>query len=147
MIATLLAACSGNDGESGAGQGEGAGPAGGMARVGGDTVAAVLQTPGTAAAALRFTVGARPVAGQAFPVTLSFSSPQPVPSLNVRIEATELQASPASAQLALPGADEAATLELSVTAQQPGLAELTVRVAAEGAAETVHAIPVLVAAP
>ncbi len=146
MMATLLAACSGNDSESASSTQDAGSTATSAARAGGDTVAAVLQTPGTALAAVRYQVGGRPVVGQPFPVTLSVSAAQAVPMLTVRAESRELEVSPAVSQLVL-SADEAATLELGVTAQQPGLMELTARLSGEGGAETVYAIPVLVSAP
>lgn len=149
VMSMLLAACSGGDGEAGSSaQGaDGAGAAGSATRAGGETVAAVLQTPGTALAAVRYQVGGRPVVGQPFPVTLSISAAQAVPVLNVRLESRELEVSPAAAQLVLSGGDEAATLELTVTARQPGLAELVARLSVGGATESLHAIPVLVPAP
>lgn len=114
-------------------------------RNGDDSVAAVLQSQGTPLATLRFTVTERPVAGQAFGLQLAATAAQPG-DLMLRVESTDLVATPETAELALEAA-QPVTRDFTLTATTAGLAELTVRLSGEaGRPETVYAIPVLVAA-
>jgi hypothetical protein len=143
-MALVIAACGGKSE-----QGTSAGPAGAAARDSGsrsdDVVSAVLQSPGTPVAKLAFQLETRPVAGTPFPVKLLASATEALPQLQVTIESTSLVAAPDTAVLMLDAVGTAVGHELTVTARQAGLAELTVRLKA-GAVESVYVIPVLVAA-
>jgi hypothetical protein len=142
-MALVVAACGGSPDE-----GAGASPAGASAPASGaqrseDVVAAVLQTPGVPVAKLSFQIDARPVVGKPFGVKLLASASQALPELQLAIESSSLIAAPDTATLALDGSGTAVAHDLTVTARQEGLAELTVRLKA-GIAESVYVIPVLV---
>jgi hypothetical protein len=110
----------------------------------GEAVAAVLQSAGTPVAKLSFVVATRPVKGQPFTLQLLASATAPVPALQVTAASGSLEISPATAVLALDAAGVTASQDLTVTAQQEGLAELTVRLQSGAGEATVYAIPVLV---
>lgn len=113
-----------------------------------DAVAAVLQSKGPPVARLQFLLGARPTAGTAFAVQLLVSAATPMPALQLNAESAAMTVTPTSTTLTLPTADEVVSHELTVTAADPGLTELTVRLKSDAAAvETVYVIPVLVAGP
>lgn len=110
-----------------------------------ESFAAVLQSPAPAFATLRSTLPQRPIVGESFPVQLLVSAPQPVERLQVTVESTDLQVTPDRAALTIGSANEAATHELTLTGNQAGLAEITVRLSTDdGKSEAVYAIPVLV---
>jgi hypothetical protein len=113
-----------------------------------DAVPAVLQSQGAPVAGLSFVIESRPVIGKPFAVRLLATAEQPLPALLVSVESSSLIVSPASGVLSIAGAGDPASHELAVTAQQAGLAEITVRLRGEGedAVETAYAIPVLVSA-
>lgn len=110
----------------------------------GDAVAAVLTSPGTPVAKLSFVVDSRPVKGVPFKVGLIASAGAAVSVLEVAASSGTLDVQPETAVLAMQG--ESATHELTLTSAEEGLHEFTVRLKAEGAAEAVYAIPVLVMA-
>lgn len=150
LLAATLAACGGDaPADAGApGPSTGASPATGVERAGRDAVAAVLQSSGTPLASLWFELPSRPVAGQPFALKLLASAPQPVPQLNVSVESPDLIVTPAAGTLALPTAQEPAAMELAITGQNEGMAELIVRLTGgEGSSEAVYAIAVYVTAP
>lgn len=110
-----------------------------------DSVAAVLQSQAPAPATLRFTLPQRAIVGEPIPLQLLVSAPQPVERLQLTVESADLQATPDSAALVLESANEAATHELTLTGNQAGLAEITVRLSTDdGKSEAVYAIPVMV---
>ncbi len=147
LLLLALAACGGRDDEAGADAGGSTSGTTGSVR-GAEPVSAVLQSTGTPLASLRFTLPERPVAGQPFTMELSATASQPVEALQVQVESAQLQVDPATAGLMLEGGDRATTLALTLTAQQPGLAEISVRLTGEGSpTPTAYAIPVLVSAP
>jgi hypothetical protein len=152
LVATLvlvLAACGSKDEEEVAP----ASTAGSKpAAAGGDSVAAVLESQGAPVAQLRFVIETRPVVGKPFRVQLIAAAPAAVPSLRAAIESDRLVTDVADVALELgPEGDGAnpmyrARHYLSVTAREAGLAELFVHLTAGAdAAETLYAIPVLVA--
>jgi hypothetical protein len=108
-------------------------------------VAAVLQSPGVPVAKLSFQIGSRPVVGKPFAMKLLASATQALPELQLTIESSSLIAAPDTALLALDAAGTTVSHDLTVTARQEGLVELTVRLKA-GMAESVYVIPVLVTA-
>lgn len=111
-----------------------------------DAVAAVQSSAGAAVARLSFVIDARPVAGQPFALKLLVSAAEPMSALQLSVDSTTLVATPASAVVALEGANEPATVDVVVTPPKEGLAELSVSLKVpESAAETVYVIPVLVA--
>lgn len=150
-VLLALAACGRNDEPSAGAAGD---PAAADAMAGDaagrradESVAAVLQSQGTPLATLRFTVPERPVAGQAFTMQLSAAAAQPVENLQLQVESTDLVVTPGTAELVLDAAQTPVIQDFTLTAAGEGLAELTVRMSGDGGrAETVYAIPVLVAA-
>jgi hypothetical protein len=121
------------------------GPA--QVRTGDGAVAGVLESTGPAVASLWFEVVERPVAGQPFTLKLQLSAAQPLPSLEVAVGSEGLKITPERASLALAEASTPVSHELTVTAPEAGLFDLRVRlVAGEQGAESLYAIPVLVAA-
>lgn len=142
----VLAACGSKDGESVNDAGSAASAAAGGAPAAEDPVSAKLQSPGTPLATLHFLLRERPVAGRPFTLQLSTTASQPMPALQLQAESSDLAVEPQQAELALAGAGRSGEQALTLTAQEPGLAELIVRLSADDArAETVYAIPVLVA--
>lgn len=142
-MALAVTACGGKSDE-----GSTAAPAGTTAPASGaprsdDVVAAVLQSPGVPVAKLSFQIESRPVAGKPFAMKLLASATQALPELQLTIESSSLIAAPDTALLALDAAGTTVGHDLTVTARQEGLAELTVRLKA-GMAESVYVIPVLV---
>lgn len=110
-----------------------------------ESVAAVLQSPAPAFATLRSTLPQRPVVGEPFPLQLLVSASQPVERLQLTVESADLQVTADRAALTLESANEAATHELTLTGNQAGLAEITVRLSTgDGKPEAVYAIPVMV---
>ena len=110
-----------------------------------ESVAAVLQSQAPALATLRYTLPQRPTVGEPFPVQLQVSAPQTVERLQLMVESADLQVTPDRAALALESANEAATHELTLTGNQAGFAEITVRLSTDdGKSEAVYAVPVLV---
>lgn len=150
-VLLALVACGSNDQSSAGAAGDSAladAPGGDAAgRRTDESVAAVLQSQGTPLAALRFTLPERPVAGQAFTMQLSASAAQPLESLQLRVESTDLVVTPDTAELVLDAAQTPVVQDFTLTAAGEGLAELTVRMSGDGSRpETVYAIPVLVLA-
>lgn len=144
--ALALAACGGGTPDAGA-----SGPAAAnraAAQPGDDSVAAVLVSPGTAPAQLRFVVGATPEPGSAFPLVLSVTAAQPVAELQLQLESAAMTVAPGSAVVSIGQAGEIATHEFMATPSVAGLAEISVRmrVGADGP-ESRYAIPVLVGSP
>lgn len=123
-----------------------AAPEAGTARGGGDAVQAVLQSQGTPLARLQFVLDSRPVAGKPFSLQLHFSAPAPVPELQWAAESSGLIIAPDSATLAIAAADTPVVQQVIVTAPREGLVDMQVRLKGADAAETVYAVPVLVAA-
>lgn len=109
----------------------------------GDAVAAVQLSTGTPLAKLSYVVESRPVKGAPFKVSLLLSASTSIPALEVAAASGTLEVLPATGTLALEGG-KPATHELTLTSAEEGLLEFTVRLKAEGAAEAVYAIPVLV---
>lgn len=150
-VLLALVACGSNDQSSAGAAGDSAladAPGGDAAgRRADESVAAVLQSQGTPLAALRFTLPERPVAGQAFTMQLSASAAQPLESLQLRVESTDLVVTPDTAELVLDAAQTPVVQDFTLTAAGEGLTELTVRMSGDGSRpETVYAIPVLVLA-
>jgi hypothetical protein len=147
-LALVLCACGSKD-EDGAVSKQAAATA--VAALGDESVAAVLESPGTPFAKLRFLVESRPVVGKPFNLTLTVTTGEPVPQLLVTPESTVLTATPANVMVALGHAGDtsrefSASHVFSVTANQEGLAELTVHLTTEGdTPEALYIIPVLVA--
>jgi hypothetical protein len=114
---------------------------------GDDSVAAVLQSQGTPLATVRFTLPEKPVAGRSFPLQLAVTSSQGGASLRLSLESEGLQVSPPSAELDFSPSNTTRTQDLTLTATEAGIMDLTVRLTGgEGAAETVYVIPVMVEA-
>jgi hypothetical protein len=114
---------------------------------GADAVAAVLQSSGTPLAKLGFVVATRPVAGMPLELRLDLSSASGVPAVQVRVEAQSFAIDPATAQVSVAvEAGRTVSHHVNLTPQKEGLAEVTVRLRSADSAETVYAIPVLVAA-
>jgi hypothetical protein len=148
-IAFALPGCGKNPGQDESGSPEPRAPsaAGSAERAGaGDATAAVLHSAGTPVAKLSYVVDSRPVKGQPFTLRLLASAAAPVPALQVTAASGTLEISPASGVLALDAAGVTASHDLTVTAQQEGWAELTVRLQSGTGGEAVYAIPVLVMA-
>ncbi len=151
-LALMLAAC-GSKGEDDAGQASSATdsrPAAG----GDDSVAAALESQGTAVAQLRFVIDSRPVVGKPFGLQLIASTSAPLPQLHVVIESESLAIAAGAARLDLmleeagSGSSRSyrASHELTLTPQAIGLAALSVRLSTgPDAPETLYVIPVLVA--
>lgn len=123
--------------------------------VGDESVAAVKESSGAPVARLRFVIDSRPVVGKPFQVRLLASSDAPVPALHLVAESTGLVLETSSADLSLElegGAEGAgrtygASFDLSVLAQEAGLAEVSIRLQSGAETpETLYVIPVLVAA-
>jgi hypothetical protein len=112
-----------------------------------DTVAAAQQTAGKSPVTLRFLLDSKPVVGSATPVRLDFTAAEPIAQLAVRAEGAGLtvDATGASAMLALPEAGRVVSHTVGVTPQVAGFSELIVHVLppGDGAAETVYAIPLM----
>jgi hypothetical protein len=142
-MALVVAACGGSPDEDAAAPPTGATAPGSGAQRGEDVVSAVLQSPGVPVAKLAFHIDTRPVVGKPFGVKLLASASQALPELHLTIESSSLIAAPDTATLALDGSGTAVAHDITVTARQEGLAELTVRLKA-GIAESVYVIPVLV---
>jgi hypothetical protein len=145
-IGFALTGCGEKPGQDESGAPEPRAPAAGSAeRSGaGEAVPAVLQSTGTPVAKLSFVVPTRPVKGQPFTLKLLASATAAVPALQVTAASESLEISPATAVLALDAGGVTASQDLTVTAQQEGLAELTVRLLSGAGDATVYAIPVLV---
>lgn len=111
----------------------------------GDAVAGVLTSPGTPVAKLSYVVESRPVKGVPFKVSLIASAGAGVSVLEVAVSSDTLDLQPAMGVLALQGGGPA-THELTITSAEEGLHEFTVQLKAEGTAEAVYAVPVLVMA-
>lgn len=142
-----LAACGSNEAQQPAVAGTpGTAAASGVERAGPDSVAAVLQSPGTPFAGLWFEVASAPVVGEAFAMKLQVAAQQPVEQVDLRIESVDLVASPDRASLSLPKAREHVVQELAVTARNAGMTELTVRLASGDGAAATYSIPVWVKA-
>jgi len=153
ISALLLAACGGASPDAGTGAGR---PATGaaIARPAStdDAVAAVLESPGTPVAQLRFLIDSRPVAGKPFRLQLIASAGEAVSPLSLGLESADLAVDPANASLALRETGSGAVHQYSasrdfmVSAQHAGLVELTVHLTGDTAEpETLYVIPVLVA--
>jgi hypothetical protein len=147
MLALVLSAC-GSKTEDGAAAQKRTATA--SAQVpGGDEVAAVLDSPGTPVAKVRFVIESRPVAGRSFNVKVIVSSATPVPQMLLAVKADELMVEPASVMLVLgeaAGGENINSQTFSVTAPKEGLTELAVHLSTDAAAaETRYMIPVLVA--
>ncbi|MDQ2641524.1 MAG: hypothetical protein M3Y79_13215 [Pseudomonadota bacterium] len=110
-----------------------------------DAVAAVLMSTGTPVAKLSYVVESRPVQGVPFTVSLLASAATSIPALEMAVSSPTLEIEPVTGTLALE-ADKPATHELTLTSAEEGLTEFTVRLKADGGAEAVYAIPVLVMA-
>lgn len=115
------------------------------ARTTGDAVAAVKQSEGVAVATVSFVIGDRPVPGKAFPLTLTITSAEALPALQVFAEAEDLIVTPLEATVAV-AAGTPTTHDLVVTAQKAGLSGLTLRLRSGAGPETVYQVPVMVAA-
>jgi hypothetical protein len=149
VVALLLAlaACDkADEPEAATGAPASAAPAAGTSRGGGDAVPAVKVSQGEPVATVGFIIDSRPVAGQPFALKLQVSAAVPVPELQLAAESTDLIIAPASTTLALGTANTPVEQELMVTAPKAGLLDLTLRLKGADAAETVYAVPVLVAA-
>jgi hypothetical protein len=113
-----------------------------------DTVAAVLQSQGKPAVALRFLFESRPVPGTASSLRLDLTSSEADQQLELRAQGEGLAVDPASgaALVTLAEAGKVVSHTVSFTPAAAGLTELVVRIrpAGEGAMEIVYAIPVLV---
>lgn len=145
MMALALAACGGGAPEGAGGETK---PAAAAASTADESVAAVLQSEGTALAQLRFVVESRPVAGETFTVRLVASAGAPVPALQLVAESGALAVVAGSeATLALEANGAGASHPVTLSAARAGLAELTVRLRAADRPETVYVVPLLVAAP
>jgi hypothetical protein len=144
-MALVVTACGGKSDDGTAAAPTGTAAQGPGSPRGDELVAAVLQSPGAPVAKLAFQLETRPEVGKPFAVKLHASATEALPELQVMIESTSLVAAPDTAVLALDTVGTAVGHEVTVTAQQAGLAELTVRLRA-GAVESVYVIPVLVAA-
>lgn len=146
MLALTLAACGGGKPDADAAAQAAAGSA--AKRPADESVAAVQVSPGSAPAELRFLVGAAPEPGRPFTLTLSASAAQPLPELQLLLEAEGMTVTPGSAVLSIGEAGGVATHEFTVTPAAAGLADISVRLrAGADGAETRYAIPVLVADP
>lgn len=142
----VLAACGSKDGEPANDAGSATSAASAGARAGEEPVTAWVQSAGTPLATLQFLLSERPVVGQPFTLQLSATVTQPVPVLQLQAQSSDLAVDPQQAELALGDTGRIGEQALTLTAEQPGLAELIVRLSANDAgAETVYAIPVLVA--
>ena len=115
-----------------------------------EAVAAVLQSAGKPVAALHFVLEARPVLGAVATLRLNISGVDPVPTLllTAQGEGFTVDAASAAASLALAEGGAGTSHQLKFTSQKAGLGQIVVRLrdADSGNAETVYAIPVLVAA-
>lgn len=147
-LALVLCACGSKEEESAANK-QAAAKA--VAVLGDESVAAVLESQGTPFARLRFLVESRPVVGKPFNLKLTVTTEAPMPQVLVTPESAVFTATPASVMVALghPGDTSrqfSASHVFSVTANQEGLAELVVHLAADGdTPEALYIIPVLVA--
>lgn len=110
-----------------------------------DAVPAVLMSSGTPAAKLSYVVESRPLKGAPFKVSLLLSAATSIPALEMAVSSPTFQVEPVAGTLALE-AGKTATQELTLTSAEERLAEFTVRLKADGGAESVYAIPVLVMA-
>jgi hypothetical protein len=109
-----------------------------------DSVAAVAQSPGKPAVALRFALDGRPAVGVTSQLRLDVSgAPGPL-SLNLQGEGLALD--PGSVALTIPEDGTAASQSISVRPQSAGIAEIVVKVqtVADGGQEALYAIPLLV---
>lgn len=145
LLSVALCACERQSG-SGEPRGGNAAPAATTQRTGDDAAPAVRQSAGTPVAQLSYVIEARPVAGQPFAVKLQASAATPVPELQVLVSAEEMIVAPEAGTIAIEKAGTPVTHELIVTAPQPGLTLLNVRLKAGEGAETVYAVPVLIGA-
>lgn len=113
---------------------------------GSDAVQAVLQSQGSPVAKLQFVLESRPVVGAPFALQLHVSATAPVPELQLAAESSSLSVEPATATLALETPNVAVVQKVMLTAAEPGLVDLLVRLKGADAPEAVYAVPVLVAA-
>jgi hypothetical protein len=147
VAALALAACNRNpEPDAATGTAPGAVATVGAAAGANDAVAAVLKSEGNAVAGLSFLMTERPVVGKPFTVQLLVSAAEAVPSLRVVVESSGLTVTPATSTLSITEAGKPVTLDLSVTGDKEGLAEITVRLGGDSVAEAVYAVPVLVMA-
>lgn len=146
VLGAMLAACGGEP-KQGASEAPGTANRAGAAQ-GDDAVAAVLQSTGAPVAQLRFLLESRPEPGVPFLLRLVVSAATPIPELSVSVESATLEVADAAATLSLTEPDAAVMHEAVLTAGEEGLAEVIVRLRADAqAADTVYAIPVLIAKP
>jgi hypothetical protein len=112
-----------------------------------ETVAAVQQSSGKAAVALRFLLEGKPAVGTPVRVRLDFTATDPIAQLTVRVEGAGLtiDVGGAVALLAMPEAGKTVSHTVSVTPSAPGFSQLIVRAQppGDGAAEIVYAIPLM----
>jgi hypothetical protein len=112
-----------------------------------ETVAAVQQSPGKAAVALRFLLEGKPAVGAPIRVRLDFTAAHPIAQLTVHAQGAGLvvEDSGAAATLAMHEAGKTVSHEVSVTPQAAGFSQLIVRAlpSDDGAAEIVYAIPLM----
>jgi hypothetical protein len=146
LVAVLVVTgCSSGDQAGGA-----AGPkaASKAATAGVEAVTAVLQSAGAPVAKVDFVVVTRPVVGAQTVLQLNISAPAPVSNLQLVAEGDGVLVDPASAKAGFVLlADKMSHHDLRFTSQREGLGQVTVRLSGgPDAAETVYAIPVLVAA-
>lgn len=147
VVGLVLAACGSSEPQQPAVSGTaGTAAASGVERGGPDSVAAVLQSAGTPFAGLWFEMPSAPVVGQAFALKLQVGAQQPQERVDLRIESPDLIASPDKASLSLPQAREHVAQEVTVTARNAGMTELTVHLAGSDGAAATYAIPVWVKA-
>lgn len=110
-----------------------------------DSVAAVLQSPGSPAVSLRFMFEGKPAVGKPAPLRLDLAGQPGVLSLLLQGEGLLIDPSAAMVTLA---AGKPASQTFTVTPRSAGIGEIVVRIQppGDGAAEVVYAIPLLVEA-
>jgi len=109
-----------------------------------DSVAAVAQSPGRPAVALRFALDGLPKVGSASQLRLDLGGvPGPVA---LRLRGEGLLLDPAAASVTIPEDGKPASQTVTLTPQAAGIAEIEVRLlpAGDDPQEVVYAIPLLV---
>jgi len=145
VMALALAGCKDKPAEDEAGATARSGDSTAVRGAASDAVAAALLSTGTPLAKLSYVVESRPLKGAPFKVSLLVSAATSIPALEMAVSSPVLEIEPVTGTLALE-AGKSASHELTLTSAEEGLVEFTVRLKADGAAEAVYAIPVLVMA-
>jgi hypothetical protein len=113
-----------------------------------EAVTAVRTSNGTPSAQLKFVLPARPTVGIPFPIRLLVTATKMPAGLALKPESQGLKADPLAASLAFAEENPTVVQEFMLTAQQPGLMELTVHVIEDPEApQTTYVLPILVAEP